>query len=135
MKIFITGICGFVGSTLAKELVTHFPGCEVFGVDNFVRSGSWLNKPILEGMGIKVYYGDIRQESDLATMPKADWLIDAAAHPSVLAGVDGKTSSAQLVQFNLAGTINLLEYCKKAPGWFYPAFYQPCVFHSLSIPH
>ena len=118
MKILITGICGFVGSTLAKSLLDAKEGYEVFGVDNFIRSGSWLNKPILEALGIKVYYGDIRQPSDLETLPKADWVIDAAANPSVLAGFDGKTSSSQLVQHNLVGTINLLEYCKQHQAGF-----------------
>jgi CDP-paratose 2-epimerase len=118
MKIFITGICGFVGSTIALSLIEHFPNYEVFGIDNFVRSGSWLNKPLLEERGIKVFYGDIRQANDLEVIPRADWLIDAAANPSVLAGVDGKTSSSQLVQYNLSGTTNLLEYCKKYQAGF-----------------
>jgi CDP-paratose 2-epimerase len=118
MKILITGICGFVGSTLAKSLIKANSGYQVFGIDNFIRSGSWINKPILEALGIKVYYGDIRQPSDLETLPKADWVIDAAANPSVLAGFDGKTSSSQLVQHNLVGTINLLEYCKQHQAGF-----------------
>ena len=40
-------------------------------------------------------------------------MIDCAANPSVLAGVDGQISSRQLMEHNLVGTINLLEYCKK----------------------
>jgi CDP-paratose 2-epimerase len=55
---------------------------------------------------------DIRNASDINSLPPADWVIDAAANPSVLAGVDGKTSSRQLIEHNLLGTINLLEYCK-----------------------
>ncbi|HEY0246489.1 MAG TPA: NAD-dependent epimerase/dehydratase family protein, partial [Mucilaginibacter sp.] len=73
MKIFITGICGFVGSTIAKHLLEANPAYEIFGIDNFVRPGSWLNKPLLNAMGIKVYQGDIRLESDLEVIPKADW--------------------------------------------------------------
>jgi CDP-paratose 2-epimerase len=42
-----------------------------------------------------------------------DWVIDAAANPSVLAGVDGRTSSRQLVEHNLISTVNLLEHCKR----------------------
>ena len=113
MKIFITGICGFVGSTIAKELKAAQPDAEIFGIDNLSRPGSWLNRAELLELGIKIFHGDIRIASDLEVIPKADWLIDAAANPSVLAGVDGKTSSLQLVQHNLLGTINLLEYCKK----------------------
>jgi CDP-paratose 2-epimerase len=118
MRLLITGICGFVGSTLAKQFIKSNPGIEIIGIDNFVRSGSWLNKPELETLGVKIYHGDIREASDLEVLPKADWVIDAAANPSVLAGVDGKTSSLQLVQNNLLGTVNLLEYCKRHKAGF-----------------
>ena len=40
-------------------------------------------------------------------------MIDAAATPSVLAGVQGGISSRQLMEHNLAATINVLEYCKQ----------------------
>lgn len=118
MKLLITGICGFVGSTLAKAFLNHIPDCEIIGIDNFSRSGSWLNKALLEPLGIQIFHGDIRIPSDLETLPAVDWVIDAAANPSVLAGVDGKTSSRQLVQHNLQGTINLLEYCKQHSAGF-----------------
>jgi len=118
MKVFITGICGFVGSSIAKHLNATQPYWEIFGIDNFILSVSWLNQETLTRLGIKVYRGDIRQPSDLEMMPSADYLIDAAANPSVLAGVDGKTSSRQLVEYNLGGTINLLEYCKKHQAGF-----------------
>src|SRR6266851_3441752 len=42
--------------------------------------------------------------------PAVDWVIDAAANPSLLAGVDGRSSSRQLVEHNLRGTLNILEY-------------------------
>ena len=45
-------------------------------------------------------------------------MIDAAANPSVLAGIDGQTSSRQLLEHNLLGTINLLEYCKRTHAGF-----------------
>ena len=47
-----------------------------------------------------------------------DWVIDAAAQPSVLAGRDGKTSTRQLLEHNLLGTINLLEYCRTSRAGF-----------------
>lgn len=112
MRILITGICGFVGSTLVKAFCRQLPDYEIIGIDNLSRSGSWLNKASLQELGIKVFHGDIRVASDVDSLPQSDWVIDAAANPSVLAGVDGKTSSRQLVQHNLQGTINLLEYCK-----------------------
>lgn len=112
MKILISGICGFVGSTIAVRLKESTAGAEVFGFDNFIRPGSELNRLELKRAGIRVQHVDIRSATDMAALPAADWVIDAAANPSVLAGVDGQTSSRQLVEHNLYGTINLLEYCK-----------------------
>ena len=113
MRILITGICGFVGSTLAKALLDHQCDLTIVGIDNFSRAGSWLNREPLQSLGITVVHGDIRLASDLAALGTFDWVIDCAANPSVLAGVDGKSSSRQLVEHNLMGTINLLEACKQ----------------------
>jgi CDP-paratose 2-epimerase len=112
MKILITGICGFVGSTLARALLATPSGHQIIGLDNFIRPGSETNRDDLKSLGIKLFHGDIRSASDLETLPVVDWVIDAAANPSVLAGVDGQTSSRQLIEHNLGGTINLLEFCK-----------------------
>jgi CDP-paratose 2-epimerase len=60
-----------------------------------------------------VVHGDVRCRSDLDGLPEVDWVIDAAANPSVLAGVDGASTSRQLLEHNLSGTINLLELCKR----------------------
>ena len=117
-KILITGICGFVGSKIARYLRNVHPDWTVGGIDSFCRAGSWTNKAALESLGIRVLHGDIRQASDVESLPAADWVIDAAANPSVLAGVDGKTSSRQLVEHNLQGTLNLLEYCKNQNAGF-----------------
>ena len=113
MKILITGICGFVGSTLAKAWLDAASGITIFGLDNFIRPGSEENRNHLQALGIKLFHGDIRAASDFETLPNVDWVIDAAANPSVLAGIDGHTSSRQLIEHNLFGTVNILEYCKK----------------------
>lgn len=112
MKILITGICGFVGSTLAAALYETIPGVIIYGMDNFIRPGSESNRQRLLGRGVKLFHGDIRNASDFDTIPAVDWVIDAAANPSVLAGIDGQTSSRQLIEHNLLGTVNILEYCK-----------------------
>ncbi len=112
MRILITGVCGFVGSTLAHALAEAGSRHELLGLDNFIRPGSEHNRAALKARGVRLYHGDLRQASDLEAVPPADWVIDAAANPSVLAGVDGRTSSRQLVEHNLVGTIQLLEYCK-----------------------
>lgn len=112
MKLLISGVCGFVGTTLARALVESGRGCQIAGFDNFIRSGSESNRAELKRLGVKVFHADLRAPSDIDPLPAADWVIDAAANPSVLAGVDGRTSSRQLVEHNLGGTVNLLEYCK-----------------------
>ncbi len=112
VKIIISGICGFVGSTLAARLKENLAGAEISGFDNFIRPGSELNRLELKRLGIRVQHADVRSAADIGSLAPADWLIDAAANPSVLAGVDGQTSSRQLIEHNLNGTVNLLEYCK-----------------------
>jgi CDP-paratose 2-epimerase len=118
MRLLITGICGFVGSTLAKVWLEADATLCVYGLDNFIRPGSEENRIYLQKLGIKLFHGDIRVASDFETLPKVDWVIDAAANPSVLAGVDGYTSSRQLIEHNLFGTVNILEYCKKHGAGF-----------------
>ncbi len=118
MRILISGICGFVGSTLARNILSHNRSHTIFGFDNFIRPGSEGNRAELKALGVKLFHADLRAASDLETLPAVDWVIDAAANPSVLAGVDGKTSSRQLVEHNLSGTINLLEFCKTHKAGF-----------------
>ena len=113
MRILITGICGFVGSTLARGLREGWPDWDIAGLDNLLRAGSETNRCALRQRGIKLCHGDIRNPSDLETLPRCDWIIEAAANPSVLAGVDGKTTSRQLIEHNLVGTINMLELLKR----------------------
>jgi CDP-paratose 2-epimerase len=45
-------------------------------------------------------------------------VLDCAANPSVLAGVDGETSAKELLDHNLGGTIHLLEYCRRLKAGF-----------------
>ena len=111
MRVLVSGVCGFVGSELALGL--RRAGHEVCGFDNFSRPGSELNRPRIEAAGVGFWPGDVRNEADLDRVRGIDWVIDAAANPSVLAGVDGKTGSKELLEHNLWGTVNLLELCKR----------------------
>lgn len=113
MQILITGACGFVGSELCLILQELLDDVQIIGLDNLSRRGSWRNLPRLEQRGIRVIQGDIRQAADLESLGPFNWVIDAAANPSVLAGVDGKASSRQLVEHNLLGTVQMLEACKR----------------------
>ena len=118
MRILISGICGFAGNAIARALAAQSRGYSIFGFDNFIRPGSEGNRAELQGLGIRVVHGDLRLASDVDSLPACDWVIDAAANPSVLAGIDGLSSSRQLVEHNLGGTINLLEHCKRHRAGF-----------------
>ena len=113
MKILITGVSGFAGTSIAKSLLQSHSNLQIVGLDNFSRKGSELNISELSNLKIHLIRGDIRAQSDIDDLPKVDWVIDCAANPSVLAGLDGNSSSRQLLEHNLIGTINLLEYCKR----------------------
>ena len=118
MDIIITGICGFAGSVIARGLLEHLPGIRITGIDSLIRKGSETNLEPLRALGIDVRVGDIRNERDLADLPAVDWVLDCAANPSVLAGVDGQTSAIELLDHNLGGTINILEYCRRHKAGF-----------------
>ena len=113
MRILICGACGFVGSSLAEALLQSRENLSIFGIDNLKRPGSELNRTRLRSLGVSFTHGDIREASDVENLPVADWVIDAAANPSVLAGVAGSGSSRQLFEHNLASLVNVLEYCKR----------------------
>ena len=113
MRFLITGICGFAGSQIAISLKEHFADAHIFGMDNFRRPGSETNRPKLAAMGIHVTHADVRMDSDWSQMPAAEWVIDAAAEPSVLAGLTKGSSPKQLIEMNFGGTICALEYCRQ----------------------
>ncbi len=118
MKILITGACGFVGSSLARTIREHHSNWTIFGVDNLSRRGSENNLPQLRKHSVHFQHADLRSASDVESFPEVDWIIDAAAHTSVLAGLKHAISSRQLIESNLGSTINLLEFCKQRKAGF-----------------
>lgn len=113
MKILISGGCGFVGSQLAKRFRSE--GHSVTAFDNLKRRGSELNLADFKELDIKFVHGDIRSESDLLDIKDSfDLFIEASAEPSVLAGLNG--SPNYLLQTNLVGTLNCLEFARKHCG-------------------
>jgi len=111
LRVLITGGAGFVGSSLAKSLKSKYQHFEIVCFDNLKRRGSELNIPILKEEKIKFIHGDIRNIEDFENVGNIDLLLECSAEPSVLAGYG--TSPAYLLNTNLVGTINCLEFARK----------------------
>jgi CDP-paratose 2-epimerase len=113
MRFIVTGGCGFVGNAICREIREHLPDADIVAFDNLRRAGAEQNRLELRRRGVAVVHGDVRCQSDVDALGDCDWLIDAAAEPSVLAGtaaMPGRGVTArQLLEHNLLGTVNLLE--------------------------
>lgn len=114
MDVLIAGGCGFVGAVACRRLLAAHEGLKITVLDSLRRAGAETNRTVLSALGIKVVHGDIRIPADIeaaAAGSRFEWVIDAAAEPSVLAGTTAGTgvSTGQLVAHNLIGTCHLLE--------------------------
>ena len=115
--ILITGGAGFVGSNLAISIKTKYPDYSVICLDNLKRRGSELNLMRLKLHGIEFIHGDIRDKNDFEQVQvPVDCIIEAAAEPSVLAGLNGNTD--YLIDTNLNGTINALNFALRHKAKF-----------------
>jgi CDP-paratose 2-epimerase len=111
MSILITGGAGFVGSNLALEFRKKDKDEHIVCLDNLKRRGSELNLQRLREHGIEFVHGDIRNKEDFEAIGKIDTVVECSAEPSVLAGYN--SAPDYLINTNLLGTINCLEYARK----------------------
>jgi CDP-paratose 2-epimerase len=102
MSILITGGAGFVGANLALLLKDKYPDWRIVELDNLKRRGSELNIHLLQISGVDLRHGDIRNREDLRFDAEIDFVIDAAAEPSILAGL--QETPDYLINTNLEGT-------------------------------
>jgi CDP-paratose 2-epimerase len=109
--ILITGGCGFVGSNLAIKLKQDYPSSKIICFDNLKRRGSELNIARLKEHNIDFIHGDIRNKEDFDSIGEISILIEAAAEPSVLSGID--STPDYVLNTNLNGTINCLNFALK----------------------
>ena len=109
-RIFITGICGFVGSNLAYYFQSL--GYQVYGIDNLSRKGSERNFKLLKNHGVFVIKQDLAQSKKIKLLRKNlnfKTFIHCAALTSVLDGVY-KNSTEFLYKNNLRFYKKLLFY-------------------------
>ncbi len=108
--VIITGGAGFVGSNLALKLKADYSDLTITCLDNLKRRGSELAIPRLKAAGIEFLHGDIRNKEDFPA-DRIDLILECSAEPSVLAGID--SSPDYLLNTNLVGTLNCLEFARK----------------------
>ena len=113
--LLVTGGAGFIGSNLAIKYKQRHPKARVTALDNLKRRGSELNIPRLRKAGVEFYHGDIRNPEDLPQF-EVDLILECSAEPSVMAGYDG--SPAYLLNTNLVGTLNCLEFARSRQADF-----------------
>lgn len=117
MKIFITGIAGFIGFHLAKRLSSQ--DISVAGCDNlspyYSLSLKALRKSTLESLGISIVRLDITNLDAMEThfqKNNYDLLIHLAAQPGVRYSVQNPNT---YIQTNWIGFFHIAEICKKYP--------------------
>ena len=117
-RIFITGICGFVGSNLAHYFQSL--GNQVYGIDNLSRKGSEKNFKLLKKEGVKIFKGDLTKLKKYKMFKKNvnfHAFIHSAALTSVLDGTNN--NSAQfLYKNNILSTLESLKLCSSMKSKF-----------------
>jgi len=108
MKVFVTGLAGFVGSHFARACLER--GWSVLGVDN-LRTGSRANVPA----GAEFHEGDIRDAATWHAMGCAAGSVDVVVH---LAAQTSGERSFEIpdydLQTNVQGSYNTYEFSRRA---------------------
>ena len=110
-RIFITGVCGFLGSHLANYFQSI--GYKVYGADNLSRKGSKKNYNLLKRRGVKIFKLDLAKTKKSNLFKKTqtfEAFIHCAALTSVLDGTN-ENSDEQLYKNNLLSTLQSLKIC------------------------
>ena len=107
-QLLITGGAGFIGSKLAKVVLER--GWNVRILDN-LSTGLESTARELENMGVKVFLGDIRDDSLLdSSMEGCDAVAHLAAQVSVPLSV---SNPEETISINVDGTSKVIAACLK----------------------
>ncbi len=99
MKALVTGAGGFLGEYIVEQLVARGDQVRGFGRGTYPR---------LEGLGIEVVRGDIR---DAAAVSLACRGVDVVFHAAAVAGIWGSWDHFHGI--NTRGTLNVLAGCRE----------------------
>jgi UDP-glucose 4-epimerase len=106
--IIILGAAGFIGTYLVDRLVKE-------GVSILASDINGAGKDYFEEKGISYINTDITKKEDFRQLPGAG--VDAVIHLAALQPANVSAASydpSKYIEVNVSGTINVLEYCRKA---------------------
>lgn len=120
-KVFITGMAGFIGFSLAQTLAQRYPDLAIIGIDNLNDYYSvQLKKDRLAALeqyeNISFIQGDISDFEFLKELDQSYRDIDMIFHLAAQAGVRGSVDQPfKYINYNIDGQVAILEFAKLLP--------------------
>ncbi len=109
-KILVTGITGFIGSNIARELLKN--GAEIYSVDNFSYINSELAKKKLDFLDkVKIIEGDVSDKKTWEKVPQDIKYIFYFSSPSSITLF--KKYPEKCYHETVFGLYNVLEFAKQ----------------------
>lgn len=120
MIYFITGVAGFIGSNLAKRILTEEKNVQVIGIDNMneyydMKIKEWRLAELNKFDNFKFIKGDLADKETVENIFKEyhpDIVVNLAAQAGVRYSI---TNPDAYIQSNLIGFYNILECCRHYP--------------------
>ena len=118
--IFVTGVSGFIGSNLAKRILTDEKDVMVIGLDNMnnyydVKIKEWRLAKLNKYDNFKFIKGDLADKETVENIFKEyhpNIVVNLAAQAGVRYSI---TNPDAYIQSNLIGFYNILECCRNYP--------------------
>lgn len=120
MTYFITGVAGFIGSNLAKRILTEEKDVKVIGLDNMndyydVKIKEWRLEELNKYDNFVFIKGDLSDKDTVENIFKEyhpNIVVNLAAQAGVRYSI---TNPDAYIQSNLIGFYNILECCRHYP--------------------
>lgn len=120
MIYFVTGVSGFIGSNLAKRILTDEKDVMVIGLDNMnnyydVKIKEWRLAKLNKYDNFKFIKGDLADKETVENIFKEyhpNIVVNLAAQAGVRYSI---TNPDAYIQSNLIGFYNILECCRNYP--------------------